>query len=442
MKKTRTFVAVIVALAVLCGVLAIGWIASNNQSLAYAGRLESGYQKSFSELITNVNSIEVNLSKALISSDDSKKQEIYQRVNQLCNLCATNLSNLPINHQSIVETTKFINQLGGFSYYLSQKLKTGDTMTQNDTASVNDLYNWCVYVQGVINDFANNLTGDFDILKNTNMGDASTDFDQMFSKTSATGMEFPTLIYDGPFSDSIKNKEIKGLENFDVSIDDAKQILLDAFAQYNVSDLKFAGEVKGKFEAYHFTFNTPHRSYFADITKKGGLLLSVASSGTLAGEKISLLDAETEAQNFARRLGIKNMFAVWSTNLGGVAYVNLVPIQNEVMIYPDMIKAKVSLDTGSILGWEAQSYAYNHTERDDFDFAIDKDVAQKMIGNGLVISTIKKCIVPKEYGGEELCYEFKCTYNNYTYYVYISGKTGLEVNTLRVVKTSSGDLLE
>ena len=147
--KTRTFIAIIVALVVTSGVLAVGWIGSNAQMSSYAGKLESSYQKSFSELITNVNTIEIDMSKALVTVDNDKKQELYQKINQNCLLCATNLSNLPVNHQSIVETTKFVNQLGGFSYYLSQKLKTGGQMSSADNTSVNDLYNWCVYVQTV-----------------------------------------------------------------------------------------------------------------------------------------------------------------------------------------------------------------------------------------------------------------------------------------------------
>lgn len=136
------------------------------------------------------------------------------------------------------------------------------------------------------------------------------------------------------------------------------------------------------------------------------------------------------------------MKSVWSTVLDGVAYVNLVPVLNNVIIYPDMIKAKVTLDTGSIIGWEATSYAYNHDSRNDFNFQISEENARKMVSSALSILAIKKCIIPKEYGTEQLCYEYKCTYNSYTYYVYISGKTGQEVDTLRVIKTTAGNLLQ
>ena len=442
MKKSRKYVALIVALLVFCGVLAAGWIGSNNQASAYAGRLESTYQKSFSELITNINSIEITMSKALVSVDTEKQQQLYQNINQLCTLCGTNLSNLPVNHQSIVETTKFINQLGGFSYYLSQKLKNKTPLSEADINSVNELYNWCVYVQGVINDYANTQDGSFNILENANFDDTSTNFEKMFTNTSATGVEFPTLIYDGPFSDSIKNKAIKGLEDFEISVDDAKKILQNAFKDYQIKNLTYTGMTEGTFTSYNLSFETAHRNYFANVTKKGGLILNVASSGTQGLDVLKLNDAEREAESFAKNLGLEDMKSVWGTVLDGVAYINLVPVKNNVIIYPDMIKAKVTLDTGSIIGWEATSYAYNHDERDDFNFVITEQNAKKMVSETLNILSTKKCIIPQEYGQEQLCYEYKCTYNNYTYYVYISGKTGQEVETLRVIKTTSGNLLQ
>lgn len=441
MKKTRTLIAIIVALVVTAGVLAVGWIGSRNTMNAYAGQLESSYQKSFSELIDGVNNVEVNLSKAILTQDDTKKQQLYQTINQQCTLCATNLSNLPINHQSIVETTKFVNQLGGFSYYLSQKLNNGQTLTDADNSSVNELYNWCVYVQTVVNDFAKDLNDDFSILLTTSNGDFDSDFDSMFANTSATGTEYPTLIYDGPFSDSIKNKEMQGVVGEEMTAEQVVEKIKDVFYQYNPQNITNTGTITGKFDGYSFSFTTKNRTYYLQVAKKGGMFISVSSYGQLYNKQIELSDAEVEAESFAKLLGI-DMKSVWSTELNGVAYVNLTPVINNVIVYPDMIKAKVSLDTGSILGWEAQSYAYNHAERKDYDFVVSEETARQMVNKNFNIISIKKCIIPQEYGSEELCYEYKCTYNEYVYYVYISAKTGSEVETLRVVKTSGGELLK
>lgn len=442
MNRTRTFVAAIIALVVTCGILAIGWAGSARERDAYVGTLESNYQRSFGELVSNVNDVEITLSKALVSKDTQKQQECYQKINQQCTICANNLSHLPVNHQSIVETTTFVNKLGGYSYYLSQKLKSGESMSAQDLQSVGELYNWCLYVQAVVNDYANNLDQNFSITQTTANGNYDSSFDKMFASSSQTGMDFPTLIYDGPFSESVSSKQYAALTGNDVSVEEAMQILKNAFREYRVSNLKHNGDIKASFDGYSFSFDTTNRTYFAQVAKKGGFVMSVSSTGNLSKAVLSLSNAETEAEKFAKDLGFDDMKSVWSTTIGGVAYVNLCVVKNNVIIYPDMIKAKVSLDTGSIIGWEALSYAQNHLDRNDFIFEITEQQARQMVDGSLAIISIKKCIVPVEYGTEQLCYEYKCTYNNYTYYVYISGKTGQEVEILRVIKTSNGNMLQ
>lgn len=442
MSRTRTFVAVIIALAITCGVLAIGWVGSARERDAYVGTLESNYQRSFGELVSNVNDVEITLSKALVSKDVQKQQQCYQKINQQCTICANNLSHLPINHQSIVETTTFVNKLGGYSYYLSQKLKSGQTMSEQDLQSVGELYNWCLYVQAVINDYANNLDGSFNITQMTGNGNFDSSFDKMFASSSQTGMDFPTLIYDGPFSESVSDRQYIALTGEEVSVEQAESVIRNAFKEYKISNLKYNGEIKATFDGYSFSFDTTHRTYYVQIAKKGGFLMSASSTGILGKSNLNLDNAEIEAEKFAKNLGFDNMKSVWSSVIGGVAYVNLTVVKNNVIIYPDMIKAKVSLDSGSIIGWEALSYAQNHLDRNDFEFVVSEENARKMVDSNLSILSIKKCIVPVEYQNEQLCYEYKCTYNNYIYYVYISGKTGMEVEILRVIKTSNGDMLQ
>ena len=67
--KVRSLIAAVVVLAILAGVLAIGYIGNTVAMSSYATQLENNYQRSVYELITDVNNIETDLSKALISSN-------------------------------------------------------------------------------------------------------------------------------------------------------------------------------------------------------------------------------------------------------------------------------------------------------------------------------------------------------------------------------------
>ena len=134
------------------------------------------------------------------------------------------------------------------------------------------------------------------------------------------------------------------------------------------------------------------------------------------------------------------MYSVWSQKTGNVMYVNLAPIKNQVIHYSDLIKVKIDLSLGLVVGWEGTNYATNHKER-TFNSAIGILDAQEKVNKILTIKERNLTIIPDKYVGEINAYEFICTWKNYTYYIYIDSVTGKEVNILRVINTTNGSLL-
>ena len=144
---------------------------------------------------------------------------------------------------------------------------------------------------------------------------------------------------------------------------------------------------------------------------------------------------------FAEKLSLKNMKCVWSATANNITYVNLAPVIDDVVYYPDLIKVKVDLASDNVIGWEASSYAYNHTEREKGTIGINIDEAKSKISSNLSVEETRLCVIPLDYGGEVLAYEFSGTYNNFKYYMYIDAMSGEQVRVLRVIQTDQGDLL-
>ena len=161
-------------------------------SSQYSYKLENLYQKSFSELVTNVNNIEVDLSKIIASTGVQTREKLYNEVYTNCNYASSNLSNLPISYQSINETTKFINQMGGFSYYVGEKLKNGQTLTDSDITSTSELYELCKYIQSVLTDFIKGINYNFSILASSGEVNNSS-FNNMFESMQSENIKYPTL---------------------------------------------------------------------------------------------------------------------------------------------------------------------------------------------------------------------------------------------------------
>lgn len=438
--KTRQVVAVVVVFVILVGLLTVGFVSTTNNLANVSGSLANVYERNLYELVSDVNDIEVTLSKSLISNDPVQLKKLYYKLYEQCNLGQNNLSRLPINHESITQTTKFVNQMGGFSYYLFDKLNNGEELSDKDYTSLNELYTMCVKIQQILNEYAYQIQNDYNILQDANLKDGQ--INTTFTSMQETGLDYPTLIYDGPFSDSVMNPEIKGLTGEELNLEQVSNMLEELFKNYDVKRIDYKDETQGSITTYNFnmTLNNNHEFYL-QVAKKGGVIISISSYQQSVNDNLDLETCEQKAEEFAEMLELENMKAVWSTKLNNVAYVNLTTVVNDTIIYPEMIKVKISCDSGEIIGWEARSYAYNKEDRSDLKPTKTASSAREKVSKLLSIETEKKALIPLEFNKQVLCYEFKCTYNNYIYYVYINANTLQEENVLRVIDTLDGSLM-
>lgn len=438
----------IVLLAIVSGVLLVGvitfcalFINSNNIAVTYGNTIESGYKKTFYELLDNVNDIELNLSKTQVSSNKALQQKYLGLVCDNCKYAQNNFGTLPVGVNTVNEGVKFINQMDG---YCTSLIVGDETFTEEQKDTIKELKQITLELKASLNAIVTKLLKGYSILNNSNFNDEGlTNFSSNFQGLSADSISYPSMIFDGPFSDSLYNKEIKGLTGSEISKDEATEIVRKIFEGAENVEINFANETKGNFTTYDFEVKAHDRLYFVQVTKKGGFLLTLSSYGKQSETVVKdVSECEKIAEDFAKKLALNDMESVWSENLQGICFVNLAPVINSVTIYPDLIKVKIEMSTGVIIGWEAQNYAYNHTERTDLTPLVGATDARNLIDLMLNINTQKLCVMPLEYGGETLAYEFECEYYGSTYYVFINAKTGKEERVLKVVTTDEGSLTE
>ena len=83
----------------------------------------------------------------------------------------------------------------------------------------------------------------------------------------------------------------------------------------------------------------------------------------LQKKKFGIDEANEIGKNFLNNLGIPNMKPTYYLKQGGAVTINYAYEQENVTIYPDLIKVKIALDNGEILGMETSGYLNNHTDR-------------------------------------------------------------------------------
>ncbi|MBR2468120.1 MAG: germination protein YpeB [Clostridia bacterium] len=404
----------------------------------YSTQLENLYKRNFYELSTNINDLEVDMSKLVAVNDSGSKREILSNIYANCNMASNNLSMLPVSNSKIENINDFVNVLGGYSYSLLSKVNNNQEFSEEDYANIEDLHGMSKQLMVEYNKYISSLDVDYKIIQDVNFANGeSSSFNAGF--TSST--KVPTLIYDGPFSDSVLNKEIKGLPKNDVTIEEAEQMLESSLNFLGVQDITYVNESKGDFYTYNFEVDTVNGVMYVQVSKMGGKIVDITNYGAGGDRSLSIDECIDLAEDFAQKLGFEDMRQVWFAENGNILYVNLAPIINGIIYYPDLVKVKVDKQKGCVIALEAQNYWFNHVERSLGGYNITFDTAQANLSSALTVKERNIALIPNKYVGETLTYEYICTWKDYEYYVYIDVNTGKEVNILRIVKTNSGDLM-
>ena len=126
----------------------------------------------------------------------------------------------------------------------------------------------------------------------------------------------------------------------------------------------------------------------------------------------------------------------------GFITVNYAYTQEDVTMYPDLIKVKIALDNGEIIGLDATGYLNCHHERQIQKPQISIENARKGLSNKIEIKSEELAVIPTEWLTEKYCYEFKGKLDDTDFIAYINAETGEEEDVLIIINTPNGTLTE
>ena len=440
LKKGNMFSIICVLLIV---VAVLGVILYKKQK-EYRQASENSYNMAFYELVDYVQNVENYLAKSLISTTPEHGAETLTNVWREANLAQSYLSMLPIQSQELENTEKFLNQVSDYSYSLSRKSIYNESLTDEDMNKLEELYSYSTELENTLNQLSTDLNnGRFQWGELTKKGTVA--FAQQvdniskesFSNLEKNFHEYSGLIYDGAFSEHITSSEKKGLTGEDIDEEKAKKIAEDFVEKDNIKEISSLGiSENASIAAYTFSINTDdNQNINISISQKGGHIIYMNTNRSVDSEVITQEEAVQKGKEFLQRKGFENMEETYYINQEGVTTINYAYKQGDVIVYSDLIKVKVSLDTGEVLGIETTGYLNNHTERNIDNIKISKEQAKQNLNKKLEITSEKMAIIPTEWKTEKLCYEFKGTVNNRQFLVYINAENGREEDILVIIDT-------
>lgn len=447
--KDRHMLTIIVVLIAI--IAAIGMYAYKKQR-DFRQASENSYNMAFYELVDYVQNVENYLAKSLISTTPEHGAETLTHVWREANLAQAYLAQLPIENNELANTAKFLNQVSDYSYSLSRKNIYNESLSQEDLNNLKELHDYSVELENTLNQLSSDMNeGRISWGELTKKGtvafaqQVSNISKDSFSNLEENFHEYAGLIYDGAFSEHITTAEKRGLTGNDIDEESAKKVARDFIGDDKIEEIKSNGLSENtEMPTYDFWIKIKNgdknNQATISISKKGGHVVYMNYNRNVEAETINQDRANEIGKEFLKQKGFPNMKETYYLKQEGIVTVNYAYEQDGVIMYPDLIKLKIALDNGEILGIETTGYLNSHTERKINNTKITKEEAKKTLNKNLKIESEGLAVIPTEFKTEVLCFEFKGKVDDTEFLVYINAENGREEDILTIVNTPNGTL--
>ena len=412
--------------------------------------LESSYTRAFYDLIEYMDNVETLLAKVQISNSPEYAAKTLTDIWRKADLAQNSLAQIPITHMTLEKIVQYLNQLSDYSYALSQSLIDKDSLSEEEFKNLKNFYDKSKSLNQILNELVVDLNAgsiswkELTKEENTNFlaQEVSNISQDSFSGIEENMQDYEGLIYDGPFSDHMTSITPLGLSNEQVTLEEAKEKIYEFVNINTIKKVEVAEMSEAKIPMYSFDITLMDDSkIYIDISKQGGEVLWCMSNQIVSGEKITVEQAKEAAKEFLDSHGLFNMQDTYYISENGMATINYAyKDKNDIICYPDLIKVKVSLGDGAVIGMEAQSYYSSHTDREYKRPKISLEEAKKKINPDVDIYYEGLALIPTDWRTEVLTYEFKGRVGENDFIVYINAETGREEKIFMIINTTNGIL--
>lgn len=430
-KKHHILLYLLLGLCVLLAV-AYAWEAEREADV-YAAALQDSYRGALMGALEQIEQLRLNIDKALLSQDEGQSAALLNKIGSDASAVQSGLSALPLSHAAMADAVKLCNQISDYANVLLTRASA--SIAKEDAALLQQLAQACdkllEKLQSAYGQMQANRVN-FDVTR-PYMADADGAARPL--EGAAEAIDYPTLIYDGPFSDVISEESPRGLAGTQISQEEA----ISKAKMYlpGVQNAVPTQESGGSIPAWGVRMEMKDCALQAAVTKQGGEILWMFPETAAFEARYGLEECKEAAQAFFAAHGYGPMKLTFWQIYAGMATLSYAAVQEGVLIYPDLVKVQVRMDTLEVVGLEARHYLSSHTERRDLRAQIDQEEAQGAVSERLQVENAQLCVIPQS-GREYLCWEFKGQYAGNTYYVYIDAMTGRQRDIQRLVQTSSG----
>lgn len=435
-----------VAIFMTFGALIIFSLEMTNNFKRQKNLVQDEYNKSMYLAVSYINNVEVDLAKLLVTSTPKMSAVTLADIWKQANLAKECLEQIPVGQNSMANASKYLTQVSDFSYTLMKQNISDIKLTEEEYEKLKHIYEDSSKLSSKMSDIYDDLNAgrikwdELEKIGNEKLPD--NDISNSISEVGKTFQNYEGLIYDGAFSDHLLSSEPKFLSQKEISEDDAKKYIEEVILNdEKIEKIEFKGESNGKIELYNFdvTLDSKQKRTIS-ITKNDCKLYLMIGDKKVKEQNISVDEAKKRGMEFLNKLGIDNIIETYYQKTENMIVINYAATQDGVILYPDLIKVKISLDDGKVYGVEAAGYIFNHTTRNNLKPSISQEKAKSILNSSLEIISSDMALIPTESNSEILTYEFKGKIDNREFLIYINADNAREEKVLLVIDNKNGVL--
>ncbi len=441
MKNNRDKNKIIGVLSVLCVAFLVLSVISGVKIKNLEREREVRNQKYLSELCESLDEITTHLQKSLCTGTSEMLRKNGSDLYREASIAKVSLSGLTDESMITDEIYKFLSQVGDYTSSLSSEDELN--MTQEERDNLRKLCNYSRKLSEAFEEIASDYYNGgvtFSQKLSTLMTDESYEqisFSDSFTDTQQTMGDYPTLLYDGPFADTVLNKKALGLSGDEITAHEARKIAGEILGCEEAA-LKQEADIDSTISLY--CFSKGDRT--VGITKRGGKVCYLTGEDYAGEATISHSEAVMRGKEYLGKTGFKeNMTETYYSTYDGICTVNYAYEKDGVIYYADLIKVGISLETGEAVAVDSSGYLMNHRERKCDENTLSSEECRKSLQPSLKVLSSRKAVIPLKTGKEALCFEFHCKdEEGQEALVYVDAVTGEERDIMLLLYSDGGVL--
>ncbi len=213
-RKVRLLAYTLAAFTVLLTFSVVG----NVRAARMTRQIRIARERALCELDTYISNINTNLQKGAYANTPTMLGTMASQLRREATGAKSSLAVLPLSETRLDNTYKFLSQIGDFVTALSKKVEQGETISDEEREQLFALLRFSETLTKDISDMRQQLFDgylDFESAESTleQKDEQIASLSQNMEDAEQSLTEYPSLLYDGPFSDHINQRDAALLQD-------------------------------------------------------------------------------------------------------------------------------------------------------------------------------------------------------------------------------------